>query len=279
MSSFNLVLNNKNVIGTTNNTFTYTFINGSFTIPEKSKMCVSSCTIPYSFFNVSQSQYNNASFGYTFGEITYNYIMPDGFYTAIDINNFLKVQMIKNGTYLIDSSNLNNVYYCNINTDSNYYSNQILCYVVPISLPSGFSVPNNFPGFPKTAMTSQFIVGTNESGSLLGYVKGIYPPTNTAKFYNTIGSVCPNASPINAIIIHCSLIDNRVAMPLDILDSFAINSTFGSNINYQPTFRKDINLTAGKFHQMTVYFTDQNNNLLPMRDSNILLNLLITFNI
>ena len=51
--SFTLVLNSSNVSNTSTNTsFKYNFINGGFQIKDM-EMCVSSITIPYSFYNVS----------------------------------------------------------------------------------------------------------------------------------------------------------------------------------------------------------------------------------
>ena len=53
---YNLVLNSTNLIDSINKTqYAYTFINGKFYIPENSKMCISQCMIPYSWFNISNS--------------------------------------------------------------------------------------------------------------------------------------------------------------------------------------------------------------------------------
>ena len=51
--SFILTLNSTNVSNTnTNTTFKYNFINGGFTCRDY-EMCISSITLPYSFFNGS----------------------------------------------------------------------------------------------------------------------------------------------------------------------------------------------------------------------------------
>ena len=63
--SFTLVLNSSNVSNTsTNTTFKYNFINGGFQIKDM-EMCVSSITLPYSFYNVS-SYYSNRTFSLIF---------------------------------------------------------------------------------------------------------------------------------------------------------------------------------------------------------------------
>ena len=62
---YNLVLNSTNLIDSINKTqYAYTFINGNFYIPENSKMCISQCMIPYSWFNINSTLYNNNSFSY-----------------------------------------------------------------------------------------------------------------------------------------------------------------------------------------------------------------------
>ena len=63
--SFTLVLNSSNVSNTSTNTsFKYSFIQGGFAVKDM-EMCVSSITLPYSFYNVS-SYYNNRTFSLVF---------------------------------------------------------------------------------------------------------------------------------------------------------------------------------------------------------------------
>ena len=64
-------------------------------------------------------------------------------------------------------------------------------------------------------------------------------------------------------------------MPSDILDCIPINSTFGSNITYSPSFPKWIKIKDGTYNNMIITLTDQNFNTIYARDSNIILNLMI----
>ena len=66
-------------------------------------------------------------------------------------------------------------------------------------------------------------------------------------------------------------------MPSDVLDSFPITSTFGSNINYLPIADNTVKLKQGKFSSLTLSFTDQNFNPLLANDPNVLISLLIHF--
>ena len=88
--SCTLVLNSGTVSNTSTNTsFKYNFINGGFKIKDM-EMCVSSITIPYSFYNVS-SYYNNQTFSLIFPTAattsTVSVTLPEGFYSVTDINS------------------------------------------------------------------------------------------------------------------------------------------------------------------------------------------------
>ena len=53
--------------------------------------------------------------------------------------------------------------------------------------------------------------------------------------------------------MQCSLVDNPVTVPSDILDSMPIhNSTFGTNITYDPSFEKFITLSIGTMRRLTI---------------------------
>ena len=96
-----LVLNSNNVIGTNNSTYEYKFIQGAFKA-KNNEIAISSLTIPYSWFNIS-SFYNNKTFSITFPYLattaTLNIVLPDGFYTVTDINNYIQLQCMNNGLY------------------------------------------------------------------------------------------------------------------------------------------------------------------------------------
>ena len=273
-----LVLNSSNVIGRDNNIYKYNFINGMFTIKEDSEIALSSVTMPYSWFNIT-SAYNNNTFQiiwYGSATTTYTVILPDGFYLISDINNYLENFMIQNSLYLIDSSTGNYIFYVQLFTSSSYYSNQILCFAVPTSLPSGYTAPVGWPGFPASARTPLFTVLNNRLTVLLGFSAGSYPPVTQSTSYSILSNLLPPVgSPVNSIIVRCSLIDNAVSMPTDILDSFSINATFGSNINYSPNYEKWISIRKGTYSSITITFVDQDFNNIAIIDPNIIITLLI----
>jgi hypothetical protein len=287
--SFTLVINSSNVANkNTNATYQYNFIGGNFSVEDGMEVMLSSAQIPYSIFNIT-SVYNNNRFiiGFPTGAATnsytiFNLLFPDGFYTINDIRNFIQQYCITNGLYLINAAG-DYVYYIDVEQNATYYANQILLYTVPRSLPTGWTQPTNWIGY--STFTSdrtpyvQFQVA-NQFHEYMGFTNGIYPPGatttgNTANYSILSNKLPPVGSYVNSIIVHCSLVNNNVVSPSDILDAFQItNTTFGSNINYAPSIEKYVKLTKGNYSSMIVYLTDQNNNPINLLDSNVLITLL-----
>ena len=97
---------------------------------------------------------------------------------------------------------------------------------------------------------------------------------STVNFSGNSG-ITPVGSTVNSIILRCSLVDNKVGIPMDILDSFTIGGVgFGQNINYSPNVSKWVKLSSGSFSNFYITFCDQNLNLLAALDNNIMVTLL-----
>ena len=287
--SFTLVLNSSNVSNTNTNTnFKYNFIQGGFTIKDM-EMCVSSITLPYSFYNVS-SYYNNRTFSLKFPTAatttTIAVTLPEGFYTVTDINSYIQQICIDNGAYLIDSTG-NYVYYQQLVYNSTYYSVQLLLYSVPTTLPTGYSyavagssgsVYTTSAKLPTTAYTPQFVLASSGSiSTIIGFVAGTtYPSAQTTTNQSPSSTLTPVGSTVNSLILQCSLVYNPVIVPSDILDSMPIKDTsFGSNITYDPSFEKYVTLSNGTFNDFTFSFRDQNLNEIYAKDPNVSITLIV----
>ena len=282
--SFILTLNSTNVSNTnTNTTFNYNFINGGFTCKDY-EMCISNITLPYSFFNVS-TFYNNKTFSLIFPTaattITYDIILPDGFYTITDINSYIQQQCVLNGAYLIDTSG-NYVYFIKMIYDSTYYAIQLLYYSVPTSIgtytrPSSGLYSTLGTGLPSTAYTPQLVLASTGSiRTIMGFAAGTFPSTQTTTTDDILSTLTPIGSTVNSILMQCSLIYNGCTNPTDILDSMPINDvSFGSNITYQPSFERYVSVSDGTFNNFTFTFRDQNLNDIYAKDPNVSITLII----
>jgi hypothetical protein len=181
-------------------------------------VCISSITIPYSFFNVS-AYYSNKTFSLIFPTaattITIFY-SSRWFYSVTDINSYIQQQCIANGAYLIDSSS-NYVYYVQLVYNSTYYAVQLLLYSVPTTLPSGYTRPttgiySGVSSLPTTAYTPQFVLASSGSiKTIIGFKSGTtYPSAQTTTQQSILSTLTPVGSTINSLLMQCSLVDNPV---------------------------------------------------------------------
>lgn len=284
--SYTLALNSSNVVGSNNNTYQFKFVSGSFHAKD-AEIAVGSLTMPYAWFNVS-SAYNNNTISITFPYLattkTLAIVLPDGFYQISDINNYIQLQMIANGLYLVATTGLN-VYFFQMSVNINYYNIQVIMSAVPTTVASGTYSGYTLPptgywsviatnGLPTVSSTPSMTLASSGSiSTMIGYATGTYPSTSSSQSLS--GTLTPVGSTVNALLIRCNLINNKLANPSDILDLVPINCTFGSNLTYDPSFEKWIAIRDGTYSSMTITFCDQNLNTLYSRDPNLALSLLI----
>lgn len=136
-----IILNRNNLIGINNNTYQYNFIQGNYDIPRNSQMCVSQITLPYSWYNVSSILGNN-TFSYTMPTTgsttaTITITLPDGFYDATRLNQYLYSDLKTRKYYFYDSttgtSNPTIIYPINFSYNTTKYTTDINFYYIPSS--------------------------------------------------------------------------------------------------------------------------------------------------
>jgi hypothetical protein len=284
---FSLVLNNSNVVANSNNSrYQYNFIGGNFKT-KNARMCISQVTVPYSWFNIS-TQWVNQQFNFIwrFGgsDTTFPLTIPSGFYSTADLNAFLQQQMISLGAFLINASG-QYVFYAAIVQNQTYYANQLILTKVPTSAEAttaGLTAPTlalngvDFLGFPTVSTTPGIsFPATNSVGSVIGFApSSVYGPSTSN--ISQLSTQTPVATNVNSLIVHCNLANNPVTMPSDILDSIPIvDTTFGANINYSPSFEKWISITDGTYNSLLITLTDENNIGIVAQDNHSLFTLVL----
>lgn len=281
--SFNLILNSTNITGNTNSSFTYNFIGGGFEVKDDYEVCLSQVTLPYSFFNVSTFYGNNS--------LQINYprpgtanqfdplpiLLPNGNYSTTQITEYIQSAMIAQGMYLTNAQG-QNIYFVQIVPNSVYYADQILCFPVPTAAEiaaQGLITPANWYGSPSAAFCPQVNINNAAFGALIGYTPGAYPPGIVTTTYSTLSNTTPNASPVNALVVQMNICRNAVASPPNILASFPINATFGSNINFNPTIESFVDISPGKYNSFSLTIVDQNFQTVAFQDVNVLITLIV----
>ena len=212
--SYTLVLNSNNVIGANNNTYQYKFIQGGLNIKEDYEMAIGSLTIPYSWFNVT-NLYQNNSFTITFPYSTTSYVMnitlPDGFYTVSDIQNYIELQCINQGLFLINNGE--NVYCFDLSYNQTYYACQVVMELIPSTLPDGFSYApygywSSAGGLPSAPSTCTFDTGT--IGTIIGAPNNTTVGPAFSSNISFLSTTTPQGSVVNSLILRCDLISNYV---------------------------------------------------------------------
>jgi hypothetical protein len=119
---------------------------------------------------------------------------------------------------------------------------------------------------------------TGSIAPIIGFdpTQNYFPPTLTqATDYNILSTSTPQGSTVNSLIVRNTLVNNSVTTPTDVMDGYAINSNFGSNLTYDPAFEKFVDLKDGVYNSMTLTIVDQNLNTIDARDPNVAITLII----
>jgi hypothetical protein len=276
--AFALVLNSSNVIsGSYNTRYQYNFIGGGFRAQDM-EICISQASIPYAWVNISSAYGNN-----TFSLIlptgattqTIAVTLPDGFYSVTDIQNYIQQVLITNLFYLIDGAG-NYVFPFLLTYSRIYYKIQLICATIPDAADMatlGYTQPAGAPALPTATTGVQFVVGT--IGSVIGYEAGTYPTVATSASQNFLGTLTPVGSTVNSLVFRCSLVDNNISMPSDIMDGCNINTAFGTNIIYNPAFEKWVKVKNGTYSNLILTIVDQNLGQIYSVDPNIAMTLMI----
>ena len=280
--SFNLILNNTNVISSTNTIFQYRFINGGFFIPEGSEICIGTLSIPYAFFNITTANNNNTFNIISWTGTVYNITLPNGFYTQTDLQQYLQTFFLNNALYLTNSQG-DPVFFLYITVNQTYYANQLLVYNVPTAAefqPAvvgnayyGWSAPAGFVFASPTTKAPALQVLNNNFQQYLGFNAGTYGGGATDQSF--LSQFAPNTTSINSLIVTVNAVSNPVAIPTNTIDIVPITSAFGSNIVYEPKFEKWVKMASGTYNNIIINILDQNFNPITSNDPNATISLLL----
>jgi hypothetical protein len=295
-----LVLNQNNLVQDgQNNKLIYKFPN-SVNLTNK-YIAVSSVTMFYSWFNISEALQNN-KITYTWGatsttpQTTYTITIPDGLYEIFDINSYCQFIMIANGTYWSDSNFNYYPFDLKINATrygvalTTYYINSASypspAYTAPpagwptvpqnsiVTFPANF---NNIVGYPTTFASAQNL----NNATALAVPQPIptsannYYTANSAGIIQYLSNSSPQVQPNSNLLLAVSNINNPYSQPSSIIYSLTPSVAIGQIINDRPPNFMWNKMIDGTYNQIQLNFLGSNLQPLPIRDPSMTILLVI----
>lgn len=292
-----IVLNSSNIVQNGfNNTLQYD-IPGSSVYFEDCSIAVQKITQYYSQYNINSSLYGNNTFQilipYNNGSIDTQYTLsitlPDGYYSYSDINNYVQNQMISIGAYLVSTAGgTPNAYFWQCTENQAYYSAEIDQNVVPTSgSHAGYTLPatglwsgTGGQSLPTVGHTMQTVINSN-IGSIFGLAgssssPNTFPASPSTSNQVQLSTQTPQVNPVLSYFVRCSLVQNKMMVPSDILSSYSSAGTvFGGTIIDSPSEYAWISIPNQSTSRIVITITDQLFRPVQFQDSNIAITLLI----
>jgi hypothetical protein len=273
-----IVLNGSNLInsGSGNNTFVYNFPN-SVSFPHH-EIAVQSVSIYYSWANINNTSLSNNIFTYTWKVgttvTTYTVTIPTGLYEIASINSFLQFVMIANGHYLINSAG-SNVYYAEMVVNPTLYAVQVNTFPIPTSLPSGYTAPSGFAGYPTGTGYHPILTFPANFNKIVGFTANFATTGTGTSNYSVLSTTAPQVQPNANVYLAVSNISNPYATPNSIIFAIAPSVAFGSQITELPPQFAWNKLLNGTYTQIRLQILGSDYNPLPILDPNITIVLVI----
>ncbi len=231
-----IILKSDNITDTNkNSTFEYQFPNSiNF---KNMELALISASLYYTWFNISD-ELGNRTFSYQYvvggSTLTRTLTLDQGLYEVSDINKALQFDFIDLGLYLVNADG-DNVYYGEFLVNTVRNSVDIITYAVPTSLPSGFTQPSNWVGYP-TATYNPNIRMQAKFNEIVGYSAtfetGLSSGVGTTLQFNS--TQAPNVNPNSSVLVECNIIDNPFGNPSGIIYAIVPNVGVGSLIYVEP---------------------------------------------
>lgn len=270
-----IILNSTNIVPTTNNSrLTYRFPTGGIKLEADDEIALTNLNVFYSWFNFDQALYNNTVFTYTWIDATTHTVtVPNSNLNITDLNAYLRSVMVTNKHYMLDGADI--VVFLELLLNVSKYSVQYNALTVPTTAEAatlGWTLPAGATWtLPVSAITPQLtILSTNNFGTVIGFNAGTYPAAPSATNYSKLSDQAPQVSPITSMVVTCSLIDNDIANPSELLYCFPIpDVAFGTLITPSIPEFAFIQAKVGGFSTITVEFRDQLFNKVSIQDPQI----------
>jgi hypothetical protein len=271
--SYPILLNINNLVST--NQYRYKF---SQPIDfSQYEIALGSISIYYSWKAITAQRQNN-SFKIIWPTAatttTYTITLPDGTYSAADINNYIQFFCIQNNLYLTNNTTGANYYFISVAENPSSYAIQFT--MLPVKNITGFTAAVGMPTLPASAFTPQLQIDNAAFGTILGFSPATYPAAQTLLTYAINSNIVPQIDPIAAVVVGISNLQNPLANNNLVLHTFTsagvgfgglITTSQGQGISYCPM--------QGTNSELTIGFYDQDMRPLQITDPNACIRLLM----
>jgi hypothetical protein len=248
------------------NAFVYQ-LRGQMVCPrDVDSVALSTCSFYNSTFNISSSIGNNTI---TLGWLGTNYTItiPDGYYSASDINSYLQGYSYSNKLYMVDATG-NPIYFIECQINSQRYKISLNFYYIPTLINAavlGFTQPAT-PGWSYPATnTCPTLTISSGLGTLLGLAAGTYG-TGSVNNVN-LSTITPNISPVNSYVFCCNLLNNPYSVPLsNIFYTVPLSAGFGAIVEDKQPALVWNDICDSTYQTIEIQLYDQNFNNLIIND-------------
>ena len=283
-----LIVNSTNAVATSPpySQFQYNFPGN--TSMDNKQLLPSTIVYPFSNFNFRSDTYQNTTFQIIWIDGTIaTIILPNGYYSIANINQYLIEYMIAQTWYTINTAAGTFNYYLTMEENSTYYAVQLNSLAVPTAAEaaaSGITLPTGATwSFPLVDTNPQFVIpaftpnnyGTSFSASI-GFTPATIPVAQTpGSNQSFLSNFTPQINPVTTVIMLCSLVNNVFAAQNQVCYAFNTGDiSFGQYLTIQIPQEIWLNCSRGMFSSFTISFVDQTlRNPVPMQDPTITVSL------
>jgi hypothetical protein len=286
-----VILNQSNIVANTGNSvFEYQFPLGGISFKDE-LIAVQQISLYQSVFNITQAN-NNNKFAYQWvdGTIT-QVIIPDGYYELEDIMAYFRDVMTSNTHYLLNGD-ISYIYLLELVVNVSKYADQINSFQISaqIATDNGWTLPDGATwALPTNIICPIFIVQNNAFKNVIGYNAGNYPSgvisgvapaqIQTPTYDSTqsfLSSSAPQIVPQPSYLCLCSLVNNRLCIPSQLIYSLTpSSSSFGTIYSIQISELAFNKIEDGNYTNLRFTFVDQLGNSIAFQDPNILILLIV----
>jgi hypothetical protein len=247
---------------------------------SKFEIALGSISIYYSWRAITAARMNNAFkiiWPTAATTQTFTLTLPDGTYSAADINNYLQYWSIQNNLYAINNTTGQYQYFISCSENPSSYAIQFT--MSPFKATTGYTAAAGALAFSTSGFTPQLQItdtGSTSFGAIVGFSQGTYPSAQQATVFAANSNMVPVLDPVSAVVVGVSNLYNPLANNSQVLHTFTsagvgygglIQTQQGQGISFCPM--------QGCSNEFTVAFYDDQMRPLKIIDPNVCIRMLM----